>query len=280
MLLATDNSITCMVYAGWRRWTHSTAARIVALEMNDNVAWALTNNGQVERLSLVDGTLLNTIDVAPSGQFMSINIDGIHQASSSANGQISVTKNDLSGGLQFSTTYSLGTYGMLTGLAVDDGGRTWVTYTEQDFDIGAVGGTLVGFDPEGELIGSYTYGASMNGVATNGQQLFITGRSAIGTTGTYLIGVDIGIITDAASITHAPTLRTWPNPATDKLNIQLPVPVQHMTLLDAAGRTVRSWPGANTGKSTLDVGGVAIGLYVLNVQEELLTMSIPVMIGR
>lgn len=280
VLLDGMDGITCTSVAGWYKWKQSVGAPIAALKVLDNVGWVHSVNGQLEKLSMADGSSLGSISLAPNARFMEIGGQSIHQAIPTGSSGFTVKKYDHSGALQFSSDHDLGTSASLSGLAVDGIGRTWVSATLLDIEDAALTGMLVGFDASGTLFGSYSYGASMNGVATNGQKLFITGRSDVASLGIYLIAVDTDFSTGGAQLSSVPSLHTWPNPATQVVNVQLAEPALSMSLVDATGHTVRSWPAAQAGIATMDVEGIAQGSYVLKVQAAIGSMSTALVITQ
>jgi len=61
-----------------------------------------------------------------------------------------------------------------------------------------------------------------------------------------------------------------PNPATDQLRVEFAAPldaITRLTLLDAAGRTVRSWQiGEGNNQTLLQLSGIPVGFYLLSVE--------------
>lgn len=280
VLLGTDVRLTCTAAAGWSKWVHTAPGPIKALEIVGDVAWVLSANAVLERLSMLDGALLSTSDVAPGGEFMAVQADHIHQASVVSGGLLTVTKNDLSGALAYSTTHDLGTLGELSGLVVDSEGRSWATYTEQTLEADPVRGILVGFDADGDLIGTYTHGASMNGIDTDGTNVYITGRSSSG--GTYLAKLDLALITATPERTSDNRrLKVWPQPTAAEIHVQVDADASYLELIDGAGRTVRTWSKPFPGtRMTLEVSELGQGTYFLRQVTQATTSSTPVVIVR
>ncbi len=59
----------------------------------------------------------------------------------------------------------------------------------------------------------------------------------------------------------------FPNPAGHELTVTLERPMQHVELRHADGRSVRRWSALGTTRATLDLSGLAGGLYLLSVQD-------------
>jgi len=281
-LIQADGRVMCVEPGGWMKWRHSTASSTRACAVHNGVAWLLNSTGQVERVQMNDGTVLPSIAVAEGGQYFAVNDDHVFQASADFAGNITVVKTDLFGAQVYSTTTNVGTMGELTGLVVDDTGRAWTTFTVQDVDNVAVSGQLVGFDPAGGVIGRSVYGASMNGIATDGERLFITGWSNTATSETYLLAAEASLITSTEDTDMDRTgLLVWPQPASDELDLKLPHGATSITLLDGLGRIVRSWPSAAFAeRATLDVSGIAQGSYIVRVQQHGQVLARPVVIQR
>ncbi|MBO2008631.1 FG-GAP-like repeat-containing protein [Hymenobacter negativus] len=70
-----------------------------------------------------------------------------------------------------------------------------------------------------------------------------------------------------APSTALTALTAYPNPATGRVHLSLPLAATRADLCDALGRTVRTVP-AQVGTATLDVTGLAPGLYHLRVQAD------------
>ncbi len=281
-LIQASDRVICVEPGGWMKWRHTTASVARALAIHNGIAWILNSSGEVERVQMTDGSVLPSIDVAEGGQYFAVNDDHVFQASADYSGNVTVVKTDLLGNVVYSTTTNLGAMGELTGLVVDDAGRAWTSFTVQDVENLAVSGELAGFDPSGAVRGRSVYGASMNGIATNGERLFITGWSNTATSETYLLGVEASLITSVDDIDMTKNgLSAWPQPASDELNLQLPQGAISITLSDGLGRTIRTWSTATfTERATLDLVGIAQGSYLVRVQQKGRVLALPVIIQR
>lgn len=73
-----------------------------------------------------------------------------------------------------------------------------------------------------------------------------------------------GFVLGAEKIQNTKTVKLYPNPAKDVLNIDLHAQIWTIQMVDFNGRIVRS----STNKKTLNIHGIEAGLYVINVVTE------------
>ncbi|MBL7951741.1 MAG: T9SS type A sorting domain-containing protein [Flavobacteriales bacterium] len=266
---------------GWIQWMHRILSEISAIALSDGIAWILTESGEMKRLQMSDGTVLPSIQMAGAAQYLVVRDEHLFQASADFAGNITVIKTDLLGSEVYTTTTNVGAMGELTGLVVDHAGRAWTSFTVQDMENLAVSGKLVGFDPTGDVLDRYTYGASMNGIATDGERLFITGWSNTATSETYLLGVDAALITSMDPEPGMDQARIWPQPARDELNILLPPAATSIILLDGPGRAIRTWSiAAFSERATLDLSSIPQGAYLIRVQHNGRALTLPIIVQR
>ncbi|MCB0787394.1 MAG: T9SS type A sorting domain-containing protein, partial [Flavobacteriales bacterium] len=62
-------------------------------------------------------------------------------------------------------------------------------------------------------------------------------------------------------------LAVFPNPAADELTVTMERPMQQVDLRHVDGRLVRSWSANGSTRSTLDLTGLARGVYLLTVHD-------------
>lgn len=78
-------------------------------------------------------------------------------------------------------------------------------------------------------------------------------------------GLDFGVASGVVEVEQVPSLRIYPSPATDVLNITAASPISDVEVLDLTGRSVvRKALGASG--STLDVADLPTGRYLLQVR--------------
>src|SRR5262249_37233247 len=67
---------------------------------------------------------------------------------------------------------------------------------------------------------------------------------------------------------EAPTMRVWPQPATDKLNVELSATLRNadMRISDLTGRVVMRRNMPSVQRTTVDVSDLVTGVYFLELQ--------------
>lgn len=248
----------------WRAELDITPRQLVAAEQ---VTFALAGN-EVHRIVMSDGTVMPpSIPVHPLTERFDVRNDHIHHARVMDSDQVVVGKMDLNGQVLWEQSFNLVTQPVITELVVDDLGRTWISCSILDPSLGTmVGGYLLGVDANGTILGTYTYGDALHSMATDGSALYITGWSANTGTETFLIRVDIDLITQLGgpTIADGDLLRAWPNPASRSLFLQLPDRTGSLGLLDVQGRVVRSWAvPRNSPQIEVEINDLAPGRYML-----------------
>lgn len=135
-------------------------------------------------------------------------------------------------------------------------GHAWLTCNSST---GEGPGMLIVVNPDG-MAQWFTYGASMNDLDLDAEQAYITGRSNLSSSETYLIAVQQDQVTGVRIEAASTQLSIFPQPASDVLNVRLDRTVLAVQVMDARGRVVHEQTG-NTG--TLNVSALANGTYVL-----------------
>lgn len=97
---------------------------------------------------------------------------------------------------------------------------------------------------------------------------FTTSDPSIAATDLLLTRVQAGLPTAAPSpaVTH-PSLRAYPNPARDHVWIEAGHQPAEVQLWSGEGRLLRTWQGVS-GTTSLDLGGLAAGIYVLRLHDK------------
>lgn len=270
-VISSPTDIVRLNLEGWPTWAFQPATGVRDMKLRDGVVWALLQNDTLQLLDAETGDPLPSIPVTLTGKHLLVGDGHFYGVSIGYYSQAEVSRYDLQGNLEFTASVPLGSNGRVTDAVLDDLGRVWITYTEDNLEGAPILGLLTGVDTNGTTLGTWTYGASMNSLAYDGGRLFITGRATADLTNTYLLAVDlvaldlqVGLGTDIDSR----ELMVWPNPAKDELYMSFNGDVMAIDLLDATGRTVRSWSGEGsmaTGK--LDVSGLAPGQYILRAEQ-------------
>lgn len=240
------------------------------VEHNGEV-FALAGNS-VHRVNMNTGALSpQALAVPPSVELITVENNALYYARLGDNENVAIGKMDLDGQSLWEATFPIGVYPVVTGLVVDADQRTWVSCALFDglMENTFLGGHLLGVDASGSPMGTFTYGASLHGLATNGSALFMTGWSVNTGTETFLLGVDITALlitlrTPGPSETPSSQLRAWPNPASNSLQLHLPENASGIELLDTQGRMVRTWPAGNAAANKqVDISDLASGRYTL-----------------
>lgn len=275
----------CMTIDGWPSWTASyNGLPVFDVAIHDDIAH-VAMGGTIGRRSMSDGSPLPPLATNGFAQRMTFASGNIHYVGDpvSDQGTLRVARCALDGTPHWSTTVTLGNDQWLTGIVVDQAGRTWVSATAIDpMEELELGGRLICLDTDGTLLDIFSYGATMNSIATDGTHLFITGWSATNGSETYLISVGSDIATTTDAPTEGPQHPLlWPQPTAGLLNVSLPIPALGLDLMDATGRSVRHWPAHGGQRMQLDLGELPTGTYVLRaITTDGRTTHAPVIVQR
>lgn len=149
----------------------------------------------------------------------------------------------------------------VTELEVDAFGRPWFIGNADD---GASQPKLVVTASNGSSHDVFTYGASMNDLAVDDAQAYITGQVTAGSESTYLIAVSTDIGTSAQEPSAPAPITLHPQPAAQQLTVANAGRIGKARVVDLTGKAV---PARFTGAS-LDVSGMAEGVYFLEAQTD------------
>ncbi len=264
-VLSSSTGLVGLNPEGWPIWRDPAGPGVQDVHMQDGTAWALLADGQVERIDMATGVVLPGITATVTGQRLLVGQDQFFGVEDLYNGNAEVTGFDGQGNVVYNTNVAFGSNGTVTDAVLDNMGRVWITFTETDLNGAPITGFLAGIGADGTAHGPWTYGASMNSIACDAGQLYITGRVNITDTDTYLIGVDMGIaMTTADEEVSKTTFDVWPNPTRDEMHFLSNANIQKIELLDASGRVVRSWSDKQRlAAGALDLSCTAPGHYVV-----------------
>ncbi|WP_210518184.1 FG-GAP-like repeat-containing protein [Hymenobacter terricola] len=120
-------------------------------------------------------------------------------------------------------------------------------------------------------VGSAPGDISLGDVDADGDLDFVVTNFNAGTASVRLNG-GTGPLATAPGTAPA-VLAAYPNPATGRVTLALPPAATRAELLDALGRVVRSVP-AQAGAATLDVAGLAPGLYVVRAAGQVVHIQV------
>jgi len=257
-LTSESASLHALTADGWPLWSRSypglamfTDAVIIG---NEILAGSGTTIARIDRST---GDLVGTWALPTSGYLSALATDGtrlywLAQSMFTSWGCMTVE-----GGAIWSLGMDLGI--SASELVVDGFGRPWFignANTEGEPPLLVVTGSEGGI----EAVATFTFGTSMNDIATSNGQVYITGRSVAGSTDTYLIAVSTDITTSVPSTT-LPTLGLHPNPANATLTVTGMEPILGHRVLSATGQLL----DAPLQNGVLDVNDLVDGVYLLEV---------------
>jgi lysyl endopeptidase len=105
-------------------------------------------------------------------------------------------------------------------------------------------------------------GTTISGLTAGNYTAVVTDANGCSTSATVTVGSNVGI----NDLTLADVIRTYPNPSSGLVNIELPTDraVIHISLSDMTGRTVKHFSPADVHNLTLDISSLSEGVYHLN----------------
>lgn len=265
----------------WRSQLPSWPTQLVS---SDDIAFALVGN-MVHRINMLNGTELSPDTPVPfTTERIAVKGNFIYHVRTVDNTDVVVGKRSLDGQSLWEQSFTIAAVPVLTGLVVDGSDRVWITCLRDDFTIENLnGGYLLGVDANGAALGTYTYGAALHSLATDGNTLFLTGWSTNTGTETFLIAVNPSLITGYGEQVDLAQqlLNAWPNPASRNLHVRTPPQVDLLELLDTQGRLVRSWQiGSSASLEQVDISDLATGRYSLRASGMDIVLHTAVMITR
>lgn len=162
-----------------------------------------------------------------------------------------------------------------------DGGETWsevfshehklfsisCNNTGTGFSTGGAGGTIIYTGDGGETWKIYPAlcGRWLNAIAfTNNNRGYFTGSD-----GVIITTHEQEFLTSVHDIiTHIPQLKTYPNPAKDFINIEIPENLNDASIMifDLTGQKVLEFKIQNKKEFTIDVNELIPGLYIINIE--------------
>lgn len=268
---------------GWPLWKRPLTDLPHDMVVSDGIVYVLTGliaGSLIECFSVSDGSPLPSITLGVGVQRMLI-IDGqIHTAAEGTS--ITLRRHAASGAVVWSTAFPMGGFAVLSGLEADALGRVWASASKADpgwteFQ----GGRLVGADGSGVALGTWSYGASMSGLATDGDNVYLTGAVSSTGTGTYLIAKSIALITGAEATRTNNHPAVWPIPANDMLHVAFDSAPTKLAIEDALGRRVAEHVARGEGgRVTLDVSNIPSGHYLLRSLDLARPWAAPLIIAR
>lgn len=250
--------------AGWVQWRVEIPSPTTDLVIQDGIAYALTST-TVQRIDLASATLLTEVPLTTWESKIAVRNGALYTARYAGDGYI-LRKRAMDGTLFWEHDLEVGSGAELTGMVVDAADGLWATVSRIDWDVeNMVGGYLLGVDANGSALQTRTYGDALHSLATDGSMLYMTGWSDNTGTETFLIGVDIAMITGLEDGSNpVRSTRVWPIPANTLLTVELPDGTWQLELLDAVGRVVGHWSvSASNKQHSVDVSAVSNGRYVL-----------------
>jgi hypothetical protein len=112
------------------------------------------------------------------------------------------------------------------------------------------------------FLGLNIYPYNISGTGTVTVRVYKTGSASMADTLNWIIKTNaVGV----EEISAASPVKIYPNPASDKLNIQLPnAGNAEVNITDASGRIIFS-PRVSAGNNSIDISALAQGFYVINI---------------
>ncbi len=268
---------------GWPLWRRPLTELPHDMVVSDGIVYVLTglfSGSLIERYSMADGTPLPSINLGIGVQRLLIINGEIYTAAEGSN--VTLRRHAANGAVVWATNYPMGGSVILTGMAADALGRVWASASKIDPDqIEFQGGRLVGADALGTALGTWSYGASMNGLATDGENLYLTGAVTSTGTDTYLIAKGIALITGIEATSPDIRHTLWPIPANDVLHMTMDGDGTTLAIEDAMGRRVAEQDArGEAGRVTLDVSSIAPGHYLLRSLDPTRPWAAPLIIAR
>lgn len=277
------SSVMCYTQDGRMRWMAGLTSLPWDLVLSDGIVHVLTGlvfGPAVERFSMADGTSLPIISLGLGAQRIAIHNGQIFSATEGTS--ITLRRHAANGTVQWTTSFPMEADAVLTGMVVDDLGRVWASASRSGPDQTTfTGGRLVGADASGVALGTWAYGASINSMATNGGDLFLTGAVSSLGDDTYLIAKSIALITGEEDLPTEPRPIIWPLPAHEVVHVAMEGGSILLAIEDAMGRRVAEQDARQVaGQVTLDVSSIAPGHYVLRSLDPVRPWAAPFIIAR
>lgn len=183
-------------------------------------------------------------------------------AAVNSNGIMDVGLADINAGPIWNTTITLPAQAHPTAYHVDEQGDLWIAVAMNATGVATLGLLYRFRYQEGSNVVN-SYSRRIDGIASNGSRLFLTGRVAGSTSNTYLAAFDTDLITNLAG-TGSSAMRIHPNPSSTELRVDgLPPGITRLTITDATGRSVLSMGAPFTGSMRIPVGDLPNGTYLL-----------------
>ena len=183
-------------------------------------------------------------------------------AATTSNGTMDLGLADINTGLIWARTILVPSGLVPTAYHVDENGDFWIAFVNHVTGV-TDQGLLYRFHYSSGSYGVNSFSRRIDGIASSGTTLFLTGRVTGSTSDTYLAAFDIDLITDVPS-TDVNALRIYPTPASTELRMDgLSPGTSRLTVTDVTGRFVKEMQGPFNGSMSIPVSDLPNGTYVL-----------------
>ncbi|MEO8587745.1 MAG: T9SS type A sorting domain-containing protein [Flavobacteriales bacterium] len=265
-LSAAANGLHAFTHDGWPQWskTYPGMPRTQdAVFVNGEII--VGGSMWMTRIERTTGAQIATYQIYSTGQFdvpMQLATDGTRIFALHGNyaGDWTLDCLNLDGSSNWSVTQSLGQGATSTELVVDPSGRPWFTVNRHDPLGVPIQPVLVITATDGSSQQLFTYGATMQDIAMDADQAYITGRLDTTSTTTYLIAVGMDMTTTVEEPLMESPVRLFPQPASTAISIANTSRISNVRVMDATGKQVQA-PQLNA--TTLDVSRLSEGIYFM-----------------
>lgn len=216
---------------------------------------------------------------ASSGVCLANGSSTFNFAALNGNGLMILGLADINSGPIWSTTISIPAQAQPTAYHVDEQGDFWIAVAHNATDIATLG-LLYRFDYSGGPYGVNSFSRRIDGIASSGGRLFLTGRQAGSTSDTYLAAFDTDLIT-SIECEGAVQISLLPNPASDLLNIRsIAQGTKRVQLMDATGRSLKELTGPFGTTLNFSVADLAPGSYFVRIEGLAGSATLPFQVSR
>ena len=264
-LILTDGELRRYGPTGWPDGSISvTPAEGMAVLGNEAVLGAPPSISSIDRSAMtpLPPIVVPSTGTATTSICLANGSSTFNYAALNSNGTMDVGLADINSGPIWSTTISIPSQAQATAYHVDEQGDLWIAVAHNATGVATLG-VLYRFHSSDGSFGVNSFSRRIDGIASNGSRLFLTGRMTGSTSDTYVAAFDIDLITDVPSAESC-ALRFYPNPASTELRVDgLPPGTSRLTVTDVTGRIVKEVQGPCPGSMSIPVTDLPNGTFVL-----------------